>query len=268
MSSETSSMRRKVDPHDVALFGKLDMIYNQLRFIEAKQNETRFACKGSGNCCRIGLRVHMLECANVAFNIRQQYYLHMEDNGQEAADGYMSDIVEKLLTRMYDESWNEDGETTEFCAFYDNGCTIYPFRPMVCRTVGTISHVDDFCPRERNEGGNIDFFSGEPVREAIRAFQDLMMEYAAGKEADQNYDMVVYMPLGILAFLLENDQINELYLQTDPKFWQGADGWFNYRTYFTKKYGYSDEELTSAAKAAGLDVIFEDKIEIMDEIER
>jgi Fe-S-cluster containining protein len=182
----------------------------------------------------------------------------MEDNGQEAADGYMSDIVEKLLTRMYDESWNEDGETTEFCAFYDNGCTIYPFRPMVCRTVGTISYVDDFCPRERNEGGNIDFFSGEPVREAIRAFQDLMMEYAAGKETDQNYDMVVYMPLGILAFLLENDQINELYLQTDPKFWQGADGWFNYRTYFTKRYGYSDEELTVVAKAAGLDIIFED----------
>jgi hypothetical protein len=70
--------------------------------------------------------------------------------------------------------------------------------------------------------------------------------------------MVIYMPLGVLSFFLPSDQLEELYQQTDEKFWQGNDGWFNYRTYFTKKYGYSDDELTASAKAAGLDIVFED----------
>ena len=265
----TSSMRHSVDSSDIALFGQLDMVYNHLRFVESEQNKTKFACKGSGRCCKIGLRVHMFECASIAYHIRQQYYLVMEDNGKDAADEFMNSTVDKLVDAMFDKDWTDDGNTTRFCAFYDNGCTIYGYRPMVCRTYGTVTHVDDFCPRERNEHGNIDYYSGSPIEDAVKAFQDLMKKYSDGKQKDGNYDMVIYMPLGVLSFLLPDEQLGELYLKTDSKFWMSAEGWFNYRVHFTKLYGYDKDVLTKAANEAGHDIIFDDvEQETLVEIER
>jgi Fe-S-cluster containining protein len=256
----TEITRHSVTTSDIAIFGQLDMVYNHLRYVEAQQNETKYACKGSGQCCKIGLRIHMMECANIAYRIRHQYYLYLEDKGNKFADEYLASVIQKLTDAMYDNSWNPDGTTDNMCAFYDNGCTIYGYRPMVCRTFGSITHVDDFCPRERNDNGSIDFYSGKPVEDAVRAFQDLLSRFSEGKYKG-NYDMVIYMPLGVLSFFLPNEQLEELYQQTDPKFWQGNEGWFNYRTHFTKKYGYTDEQLSTAAKAAGLDVIFEDLLD-------
>lgn len=68
-------MRRSVTGRDITTFAKLDMSYNQVRMLEAQQNETKYKCLGSGNCCNIGLTIHMGECANIAFRLRQQYYL-------------------------------------------------------------------------------------------------------------------------------------------------------------------------------------------------
>jgi Fe-S-cluster containining protein len=262
-------MRHSVDSSDIALFGQLDMVYNHLRYVESEQNKGKFACKGSGQCCKIGLRLHMFECASIAYHIRQQYYLTMEDNGKDAADEFMSSTVNRLIDAMFDKDWADDGKTTRFCAFYDNGCTIYGYRPMVCRSYGTITHVDDGCPRERNEYGHIDYYSGTPIEEAVKAFQDLMIKYADGKQDGGNYDMVLYMPLGVLSFLLPDEQLGELYQKTDPKFWMSAEGWFNYRTHFTKLYGYDNDVLTKAANDAGCDIILDDVVdETLVEIER
>tara|TARA_Y100001949_G_C15891274_1_gene288263 strand:- start:57 stop:842 length:786 start_codon:yes stop_codon:yes gene_type:complete len=261
-------MRHSVDSTDVALFGQLDMVYNHLRFVESEQNKGKFACKSSGRCCKIGLRVHMFECASIAYHIRQQYYLLMEDKGKEVADEWMNATVDRLVDAMFDEDWADDGSTTRFCAFYDNGCTIYGYRPMVCRAYGTVTHVDKFCPRERNEHDHIDYFSGPPIEEAVQTFQSLMQKYAEGKEKEGNYDMVVYMPLGVLSFLLPDEQLGELYQKTDPKFWMSAEGWFNYRVHFTKLHGYDKDVLTKAANDAGHDVIFNDDNETPVEIER
>jgi Fe-S-cluster containining protein len=251
-------MRRVVSVSDIAAFGALDMLYNQLRFIEAKQNETEFACQGFGKCCQIGLRLHMFECANIAYNIRQQYYFVLEDNGKDTADSFIETIVDDLRERMFDDSWEPGGETDEMCAFYDNGCTIYKYRPMVCRSFGTISPVDDYCKRMRKEDGGIDFFSGKAVEDVVKGFQDLIGKYADSKPPDKNYDMVVYMPLGVLAFLLPDEELHQLSFSADEKFWSGNIGWFNYRTYFTKKYGYDDSYLEQIASDAGMDVIYTD----------
>ena len=62
---------------DITTFAKLDMIYNQVRMLEAQQNETEYKCLGSGKCCTIGLTIHMGECANIAFRLRQEYYLYL-----------------------------------------------------------------------------------------------------------------------------------------------------------------------------------------------
>lgn len=247
-------MRRSVTVKDITSFAKLDMIYNQVRVIEAKQNASQYKCLGSGNCCKIGLNIHLAECANIAFKIRQQYYLVLEDKGYEAADKWVDGIVGDLKEAMFDSDWQIGGETTRYCAFYKGGCTIYGYRPMVCRTFGTITPVDDFCPRIRNATGNIDYFAGDGVKKIIASFQDYLKEYLADK--DQGYDMVVYMPLGVLSFLLTTEELIELEKTTDPKFWKAVQGWFNYRVGYIKIHGYDYDKLESEAKAVKLELRF------------
>lgn len=247
-------MRRSVSAQDITTFSKLDMVYNQVRVLEAKQNSTQFKCLGSGECCKIGLKIHMAECANIAFKLRQEYYLKLESSGQDEADKWMESVVDSLKGAMYDEDWEEGGETTRHCAFYKGGCTIYGYRPMVCRTFGTITTVDDFCPRIRNAYGHIDHFAGDSVVRVIQEFQSLLQEYSNGK--DSTYNMVVYMPLGVLSFLLTNDELQDLANKTDDKFWRGVMGWYNYRVQFTKLYGFDYLTLKSKAESDGNSLSF------------
>jgi len=248
-------MKRNVVGKDILTFAKLDMLYNQVRVIEAKQNETKYKCLGSGECCKIGLVLPMTECANIAFKINQEYYLKLENAGQRVADEWILGIIDSLKEAMTDETWKDGGETERHCAFYKNGCTIYGYRPMVCRTFGTITTVDEFCPRIRNANGEIDHFVGEPIRTIIKQYQDLLAEYALGKH--ENYDMSLYMPLGVLSFLLETDELIELSKNTDERFWIGTSGWFNYRVQYTKIHGYSVVELRKSANARGRELAFE-----------
>jgi len=250
-------MRRAVTVGDISLFAKVDMVYNQVRVIEAKQNQTKYKCLGSGECCRIGLVIHMAECANIAFKLRQQYYLYLEDKGQECATDWLNGVVSDLKEAMYDEDWVPGGETKRHCAFYKGGCTIYAYRPMVCRSFGTITSVDNYCPRIRNANGEIDFFTGDSVHQTIVMFQQFLKEYSEGK--DIGYNLVVYMPLGVLSFFLDPDELEELQEKTDPKFWTAVQGWFNYRVQFTKLHGYTYEELGVFAKDAGVPVSFREK---------
>lgn len=239
-------MRRSVSEKDITTFAKLNMVYNQIRVLEAKQNETNFKCLGSGKCCKIGLKIPMAECANIAFNLRQEYYMKLENLGQKQADDWMESVVDSLKEAMHDKDWNNDGETTRHCAFYKGGCTVYGYRPMVCRTFGTITTVDDYCPRIRNAYGGIDFYTGDAVGKIIRSFQNLLQEYAEGK--DETYNAVVYMPLGVLSFLLTTEELEDLSVNTDPKFWEGVRGWYNYRVMYIKMHGYGYKELESFAK--------------------
>lgn len=252
-------MRRSVSSKDIATFAKFDMVYNQVRVLEAEQNTTQFKCLGSGTCCKIGLTIPLAECASIAFNLRQQYYLYLEDRGKEYADEWMDSVVESLKERMYDESWKIGGETDKHCAFYKGGCTIYKYRPMVCRTFGTITTVDDYCPRARNAYGSIDYYSGSAVQKIVQSFQDLLKEYAQGK--DPGYDITLYMPLGVLSFLLSTDELEELKADTDPKFWMAIDGWFNYRVQYIKEHGHSTSHLREQAVSIGKTITFNDDID-------
>jgi Fe-S-cluster containining protein len=248
-------MKRSVSVRDIVNFARLDMLYNQVRLIEAKQNQTQYKCLGSGECCHIGLVIPMFECANIAFRLTQQYYLIVEDKGQEQADEWMQSIIASLKEAMHDETWKQGGESKKLCAFYKGGCSIYGFRPMVCRSFGTITPVDNYCPRIRNVTGNIDFFSGPPVQKVIKELQDLFRDYA--KDKHENYDMTLYMPLGVLSFLISTEELEELAKTTDPKFWVGTSGWFNYRVQYTKLHGYSIEELEKAAGEGGKVLAFD-----------
>tara|TARA_B100002019_G_scaffold73910_2_gene63869 strand:- start:3926 stop:4684 length:759 start_codon:yes stop_codon:yes gene_type:complete len=251
-------VRRSVTGKDITTFAKLDMIYNQVRMLEAQQNETEYKCLGSGKCCSIGLTIHMGECASIAFHLRQQYYLYLEDKGREFADEWMDDVVKSLKEAMFDETWQIGGETEKKCAFWKGGCTIYGYRPMICRTFGTITTVDDYCPRIRNANGSIDYYTGPAVKKIVQSFQDLLKEYAVGK--DEGYDMVVYMPLGVLSFLLADDELKELERVTDKKFWSAVDGWVNYRVQYTREHGYGYDELNTQAVSIGKKLVFDREI--------
>lgn len=248
-------MKRSVTAKDISTFAKLDMVYNQIRVIEAKQNETEYKCLGSGKCCHIGLVVPMTECANIAFKLNQNYYLIMEDKGKEEADAWFEKVVDGLIEAMYDDSWQPGGESKRLCAFYKGGCTIYQYRPMVCRTFGTITTVDDYCPRIRNAHGQIDYFTGEAVKKIVKQYQNLLKEYAEDKH--ENYDMTVYMPLGVLSFILSSEELEKLSKDTNPKFWSGVSGWFNYRVQYTKEHGYSLVELKKSAESVGKSLSFD-----------
>ena len=155
---------------------------------------------------------------------------------------------------MYDDSWQLGGESKRLCAFYKGGCSIYGYRPMVCRTFGTITTVDDYCPRIRNAQGSIDHFSGEGVKKIIKMFQDFLKEYTQDK--DKGYDLTVYMPLGVLSFLLEPEELYELEEKTDPKFWRAVDGWVNYRVEYIKMHGYDHDVLEREAEKIGVPLKF------------
>ena len=247
-------MRRTVNTKDIALFSKLDMVYNQVRIIEAEQNKTQFKCLGSGECCKIGLNIHLAECANIAFNLRRQYYLYLEDKGEEFALEWFTGVIEGLKEAMYDEDWQIGGETTRHCAFFKGGCSIYGYRPMVCRTFGTITAVDDYCPRIRNAYGSIEYFSGEGVKRVVRDFQMVLREYTFDRP--EEYDVVVYMPLGVLSFILDDNELEELSKTTDPKFWKAVQGWYNYRVQYTKEHGLGYDKLEEHAVSVGKKLVF------------
>jgi hypothetical protein len=165
----------------------------------------------------------------------------MEDKGEDFANKWMEGVINSLKEAMHDEDWQADGETKRHCAFYKGGCTIYGYRPMVCRTFGTITNVDDYCPRIRNAYGQVDHYSGDAVSKVIKQFQDLLQEY--GEDKDSTYNSVVYMPLGVLSFLLTSEELTDLAAETEQRFWEGVRGWYNYRLTFTKMHGYNYKEL-------------------------
>jgi Fe-S-cluster containining protein len=250
-------MRRSVTAKDITTFSKLDMIYNQVRIIESKQNKTEYKCLGSGKCCRIGLRIPLAECANIAFRITQDFYFKMESEGENIANDWMATTIESLKEAMHDPNWNVDGETERHCVFYKGGCTIYRYRPMVCRTFGTVTPVDDYCPRIRNAHGQVDYYSGEGVAKVIKQYQDILAEYATDK--DKTYNSVVYMPLGVLSFLLTPEELSDLADETEAKFWDGVRGWYNYRLTFTKMHGYDYQSLEKVAEKDGEILGFKDE---------
>jgi Fe-S-cluster containining protein len=215
---------------DLSLFSELDLVYNKMRHLQANHDQLRTGCKGSGHCCRVGLMIPMLECANIAFHLKREFYLKMERYGIQSGEEWFQGIIDGLIAKMYDEEWSHDGGSGGHCVFYKDGCTIYEYRPLVCRAYGTIVAVDDFCPRDRLEGGGIDIFGGQNIAKIVKEFDSVVRRYSL---KHKEHKFVSYMPLGILYFLLPPEGMTKLFQDTDPKFWNGAS---IYKTYFMERY--------------------------------
>lgn len=217
---------------DKVIFARLDHVYNRMRMFQAKSNSGPTPCIGSGNCCKVGLQVHMVECAYIANHIQDEYYKIAEHSGTQSADDYINGIIDDLTKAMYQEEWEPNVGVLEndYCVFYKDGCSIYDSRPGVCRTFGTTTPVDGFCPRKRNEDGSISVVGGERVEATIKDFLQIIDDF---EELHEDGRVVVYMPLGVLRYLLSDEQMLELRDDTADKFWTGCD---TYNVKFVNDY--------------------------------
>lgn len=206
----------------VTFLAKLESDYAAMRMVQVAHDATDYRCIGSGNCCRIGLRIPLAECANIAVQLRRQHLLLAEREGKAKADSWFNDICARLVQRMADESWQTNGETKEHCAFLGNGCEIYEYRPMVCRAYGTIMPVANSCPRQRQPDGTDYVMHDGHIEDLIYDHEKTVKQFVS---VNKDTDYSVYMPLGVLKYLMSDSEMRKLYEATDARFWTGLPGY-------------------------------------------
>lgn len=210
---------------NVEFMSKLESTYHEMRIIQTQHDETAYRCNQAGNCCKVGLKVSLMECLNVANYIKRQIYVRAERDGFDKAQDWYDKKINSLIDAMYNEKWTHDNqETGDYCAFStkEEGCGIYEARFLVCRSYGTITPVTSSCPRKRLPDGQTMIFRDEHVDQIIDDFDDELNDFNI-KNPELAYS--VYMPMGVLKFLLSEQEMRQLYKTTDPKFWQGTPGY-------------------------------------------
>jgi Fe-S-cluster containining protein len=139
--------------------------------------------------------------------------------------------IERLKRAFTDPSWNWASSIGDHdCAFYDDGCTIYPSRPSICRMYGVVLEVDEWCPRERLADGRSFVYVQPDVDRMIALYYRTLDAYG---RLHPERDYTVYMPAGVLSFLLPPAELSRLKAKTEKRFWKREKG---YRTQFKPSY--------------------------------
>lgn len=213
-----------MNQNQVITSARLEGVYSVMRQLQATHDGFETRCIGSGKCCKIGLVLPLAECWYIARNLRRQFWLMAEDKGIDYANVWYEGVLGNLQYAMRDKSWNpETNEQEDHCVFFQDGCTIYEFRPLVCRAYGVIAPVQDgVCPRNRLPDGGHELIRDETVERVVEEFDSLISEWGEQNPA-LNYS--IYMPAGVLRFLLTTEELQELIAETDKKFWMGHVGY-------------------------------------------
>lgn len=206
---------------------RLEGVYGVMRKLQAVHDGFETRCIGSGNCCKIGLRIHLTEAWNIARNLRRQYWIKAETAGTKNADAWWSHLLEDLKYALTDETWDPlNEETTERkCVFFSNqqGCTIYEFRPFVCRAYGVIGPVQEgVCPRKRLPDGGHELIRNDEVDRTIEEMEKII-DFWSTQNPELNYSL--HIAAGVLRFLLPQQELVDLIQSTDQKFWLGVPGY-------------------------------------------
>jgi len=205
-----------------ALFALLESSYGDLNEVQDAHNATPYGCQRSGHCCRVGLQVHVMECENVARHLLATY--KGDEDGLEA-------VVERLEHALEDDAWTWDESVgSHMCAFFEDGCTIYPFRPGVCRAYGVVIGVDEWCPRNKLASGDSYVYAQKETDRMMARLYRTLDNYG---KLYPKLDKTVYMPVGVLGFLVPPERLRKLKAKTDKKFWRSHKG---YRTQFEPSY--------------------------------
>lgn len=213
---------------------KLSGVYGVMRKLQAEHNEFETACQGAGNCCKVGLVIPLAECYYIAKGLRENYWKIAEMDGKARAETWWTDIMYRLTNAMYDDSWDPDtNEVAGHCAFYTTKnpgqdhshgiCEIYDIRPLVCRAYGVIAPVQEgACPRKRLPDGGHEIIRNETVDNLLDEFDSAIKYWG---EKFEGMDFSIYMPAGVLRFLLPQEELQGLIERTDEKFWMGHQGY-------------------------------------------
>lgn len=204
------------------LLARLRAVHDTLTDMQDAHNATPYKCHRHGACCVVGLQLHYMECEYIADNLKAAY--------QGDPKG-LARVVERLEHAFTDTSWSwEESVGDQTCAFFEDGCTIYPFRPSVCRMYGVTIEVDEWCPRKRLPSGKPFVFA---QKESDKLAAELYRTLDTYGRENPKLDYTVYMPRGVLEFLVSPARLAKLKARTHPKFWKRQRG---YRTQYTPSY--------------------------------
>lgn len=103
----------------------LDFLDNKLQGLFEGQKPYIKCKKGCAYCCREGeFPISELEFVNMLF-----YYNELEDSIKDKINENISSLILRSRERLYE------------CPFLiDNKCSIYPARPIICRTFGLLTY--------------------------------------------------------------------------------------------------------------------------------
>ena len=196
----------------------LKRVHDTLTDLQDQHNSTPYKCHRHGSCCVVGLQLHYMECEYIAENLKGAY-------GDDRKK--MNGVIRNLELAFEDPTWTWSGSVgDQFCAFYEDGCTIYPFRPSVCRMYGVTLEVDEWCPRKRLPGDkNESYVYAQKETDRLSAeFYRTLDNYG---RLFPKLDYTVFMPRGVLEFLVTPARLEKLRARTKPRFWRREKG---YRT--------------------------------------
>lgn len=200
------------------LFVQLRQVHDLLTAYQDEHNETGYGCQRSGHCCQVGLQLPLMECESIAESLRA------EAKGRPEALRVRIDALKRAFT---DPTWNWASSIgDQYCAFYDDGCTIYEQRPSICRMYGVLLEVDEWCPRERLANGRSFVYVQPDVDRLVKLYYKTLDEYG---RLYPKLDHTMFMPAGILSFLLSADELKKLKASTPKRFWKREKG---YRTQY------------------------------------
>lgn len=230
-----------LDARKARIFERLTAIYDELAQYSRIQQNTSYGCRQSGRCCKVGLELHWAECEWIARHLADEFARDPRARPRR---------VRALSHALTDEAWRAaDGYGEQWCAFFREGCSVYAFRPAVCRMYGPLLAVDDECPRERMVGRPHVYY-GPDVDDLVQRMNRVFDDY--GKLTGR--DRSIYMPSGVLTFLLPKVDLRELRRRTHSRFWRTSHG---YRTQFVPERTRirQTRELEATARAAGAPLI-------------
>lgn len=204
------------------LFGDLKVAHDLLTDYQDEHNKTGYGCVRSGHCCQVGLQLHYMECEYIAKNI-----LEMTGGDEDLLEPF----IDRLEAALEDNKWTWGSSIgNDMCAFFEDGCTIYPVRPSICRMYGVLLETDEFCPREKLASGDSYVYVQKDVDRLVAAYYKSLDNY--GRLFPER-DYTVYMPRGVLEFLATPERLKKLKAKTAKKFWKREKG---YRTQFKASY--------------------------------
>jgi Fe-S-cluster containining protein len=200
------------------LFAQLRQVHELLQRYQDEHQRTGYGCLRSGHCCKVGLQLPMMECELIAEQLRAAY-------GDDPAA--LRGVVERLKDAFEDPTWNWASSIgDQFCAFFEDGCSVYAFRPSICRMYGVVLEADEWCPRERLANGRGFVYVQPDVDRLVKRYYATLDAYG---RMFPKLDRTVFMPAGVLHFLLPPGELAELKARTPRRFWRHEPG---YRTQF------------------------------------